>query len=294
MTKKLSAGKVVSTLILILVSIICILPFIVVLSSSLSSEESLVRDGYSFIITELSFNAYTYMLKDAGRFLNAYGLTILTTFIGTLIALTISLLLSYGLSIRNLPFGNVLAFLVLFTMLFNGGTVPMYFVWTQLFHVKNTLVGLIIPRLLVSAFYVTIMRNFFRNSIPEELKESARIDGAGELRIFIKVVMPLSIPIIATIGLLIGVGYWNEWLNGLYFVTDTKLYTIQNLLNRMLKDTQFLMNSTAGVDGISWADIPGKALKMAVAVVGALPIMAVFPFFQKYYVKGLTVGSVKG
>lgn len=291
---KINGAKIAGNLILIIVTVICIVPFIVVLSSSFTAERELVQNGYSLLIKDFSLAAYSYILEDGARFIRAYGLTIITTVIGTTGAMVISTLLAYGMSVKNLPFGRGISFFVLFTLLFNGGTVPTYFMWTQIFHVKNTLAGLIIPRLLVSAFYVAIMRNYFRSSIPGDLKESARIDGAGELKIFLKIVVPLSVPMIATIGLLVGVSYWNEWLNGLYYVSDTKWYTIQNLLNRMLKDTQFLMSNTAGTDATALAEMPGRAMKMAVAVIGALPIMAAFPFFQKYYVKGLSVGAVKG
>ena len=291
---KFKAAKIVSTLVLMIVTVLCIVPFVVVISSSLTSESELVRNGYSLLIKNFSLAAYEYVLEDSARFIRAYGLTIITTVLGTAGAMMISTLLAYGMSIKNLPFVQGISFFVLFTLLFNGGTVPTYFMWTQIFHVKNTLVGLIVPRLLVSAFYIAIMRNYFRTSIPGELKESARIDGAGELRIFVKIVAPLSIPMIATIGLLISVSYWNEWLNGLYYVSDTKWYTIQNLLNRMLKDTQFLMSNTSGMDATALTEVPGRAMKMAVAVIGALPIMIAFPFFQKYYVKGLSVGAVKG
>ena len=291
---KFNVAKIIGHVILILVTIICIVPFVVVISSSLTAENELVRNGYSLLIKNFSLGAYAYILDDSARFIRAYGLTIVTTVLGTVGAMVISTLLAYGMSIKGLPFVQGISFFVLFTLLFNGGTVPTYFMWTQVFHVKNTLIGLIVPRLLVSAFYIAIMRNYFRTSIPGELKESARIDGAGELRIFLKIVAPLSIPMIATIGLLIGVSYWNEWLNGLYYVSDTKWYTIQNLLNRMLKDTQFLMSNTAGTDATALAEVPGRAMKMAVAVIGALPIMVAFPFFQKYYVKGLSVGAVKG
>ena len=292
--KNFNLSKIIGSLILIIVTVLCVVPFVIVISSSLTSERELVQNGYSLLIKDFSLSAYTYILEDSARFLRAYGLTIVTTVLGTAGAMILSTLLAYGMSIKGLPFARGISFFVLFTLLFNGGTVPTYFMWTQIFHVKNTLVGLIVPRLLVSAFYIAIMRNYFRTSIPGELKESARIDGAGELRIFLKIVAPLSIPMIATIGLLIGVSYWNEWLNGLYYVSDTKWYTIQNLLNRMLKDTQFMMSNAAGTDATALAELPGRAMKMAVAVIGALPIMVAFPFFQKYYVKGLSVGAVKG
>lgn len=292
--KKLNWTKIIGNIILILVTVVCVVPFLIVISSSLTAERELIQNGYSLWIRDFSLGAYEYIIEDGARFLQAYGLTIVTTLLGTTGAMVISTLLAYGMSVKDLPFVRGISFFVLFTLLFNGGTVPTYFMWTQVFHVKNTLAGLIVPRLLVSAFYVAIMRNYFRTSIPGELKESARMDGAGEFRIFLKIVAPLSVPMIATIGLLIGVSYWNEWLNGLYYVSDTKWYTIQNLLNRMLKDSQFLMSNTTATDATALAELPGRAMKMAVAVVGALPIMVAFPFFQKYYVKGLSVGAVKG
>ena len=207
----------------------------------------------------------------------------------------LTILMAYPLSRREFFGRNVCAFYVFFTMLFNGGLVPTYIMYTRYLHIKNTLWALLIPSLLVSAFYVIMMRTYFNTNIPEAVIEAARIDGAGEWRILFTIVLPMSLPMIATMALLIGLGYWNDWKNGLYYLTDSRLYSIQNMLNQMLKDIQFLKS---GADASAAADLaqdmPSVGIKMAIAVVGALPVMIVYPFFQKYFVKGITIGAVKG
>ena len=182
-------------------------------------------------------------------------------------------------------------------MLFNGGLVPSYIMWTQTFHIKNTLAALLFPSLMMNAFYVIMMRTYFPTNIPDAVIEAARIDGAGELRILSQVVMPMSIPIIATLALLAGLAYWNDWLNGLYYISDDRLFSIQVLLNRMLLDVQFLMSNSDAAKSLQQNEefvLPSTGIRMAVAVMGALPILVVYPFFQKYFVKGIVVGAVKG
>jgi putative aldouronate transport system permease protein len=181
-------------------------------------------------------------------------------------------------------------------MLFNGGLVPSYLMWTRVFNIKNTILALIIPGLLMNAFNVLLMKNFFSTNIPKELIEAAQIDSAGEFRIFLKIILPLSLPIMATIGLFTGLAYWNDWINGLYYVTDSSLFSIQVLLSRILSDIQFLLSRTTsnGVNTSNISSIPSVSIRMAIAVLGIIPIMIIFPFFQKYFVKGMTVGSVKG
>lgn len=177
-------------------------------------------------------------------------------------------------------------------MLFSGGLVPTYIVYSNYFHIKDTIFALIVPGMLMNAFNVILVRNFFTNSIPKELKESARLDGAGEMRVLFQIVLPLSTPIMATIGLMTALGYWNNWQNGLYYLTDTKLYTIQNILNDINTSVQFL--ATNSVQGVRFGDIPSTTVRMAIAVIGVLPMIIAYPFFQKYFVKGLTLGGVKG
>nr|WP_309119234.1 carbohydrate ABC transporter permease [Paenibacillus sp.] len=278
-----------------LLAILCILPFLLLVSSSLTSQASIIQDGYSFIPKELSFEAYSYLWNDASRIARAYGITILVTLIGTSISLAITSLLAYPLSRRDLPMRNAVTFFIFFTMLFNGGLVPLYLVYTQLFDLKNTIWALIFPLLLTNAFYVIIMRTFFQTTIPNEVIESGKIDGAGELRIFVKIVLPLSLPILATIGLFQTINYWNDWFNGLIFLTDSKLYSVQNLLNRILLDVQYLASLDFGAaQGDLTAGIPTETIRLAIAVIGVIPILVIYPFFQGFFVKGLTVGAVKG
>jgi putative aldouronate transport system permease protein len=265
------------------------------MSSSLTSEEALLREGYNFFPKEFSFAAYEYLINQSSVIVRAYGITVFVTVIGTVVSLAMTSLLAYGLSRRDLPFRNALAFFVFFTLLFNGGLVPTYLVYTQLFDVKNTIWALIVPGLLMNGFNVLLMRTFFITSIPEPVIESARIDGAGELRTFISIILPLSLPILATVGLLQTIHYWNDWFNGLIYITDPSLFSIQNLLNRMISDIQFLANSNLGdSSNLSLAEVPSTAVRMAIAVIGILPLIVAYPFFQKYLVKGIALGSVKG
>ena len=278
--------------IMILMVVVCLYPFAIMFMSSFASEASIIKYGYNLIPKEFGMDAYDYLLKRPMLIIRSYSITLVTTAIGTVVGLLMSIFLAYGLSIRNLPGRSALAFYVFFTMLFSGGLVPTYIMWSQWFHIKNTLWALIVPRMMVNAFQVIVMRSYFQANIPDELKEAARIDGASEFRILFQIVLPVAKPIIATIGLMIALGYWNDWMNGLYYVTDSKLFSIQQLLNRILSDAQYLSQNTDNVEVST--TIPTNSLKMALAAVGSLPLMVLLPFFQKYYVKGLTIGALKG
>ncbi|WP_160720480.1 carbohydrate ABC transporter permease [Bacillus sp. USDA818B3_A] len=285
----------VSHIVLIILAAGSIIPFIILLSSSLSDEASILKEGYSFIPKEVSFAAYDYLLANSSSILRAYGITVFVTVFGTFVSLAMTAFLAYGLSRRDLPYKNVFAFIVFFTLLFNGGLVPTYLVYTQVFDIKNTIWALIVPGLLMNGFNVLLMRTFFMTSIPEPVIESARMDGAGEFRTFFSIVLPLSLPILATIGLLQTIIYWNDWFNGLVYITEPSLFSIQNILNRMLSDIQFLATSNLGSNtSTAAAQIPTTAVRMAIAVIGILPILIAYPFFQKYLVKGIALGSVKG
>ncbi|MEH7336556.1 carbohydrate ABC transporter permease [Neobacillus drentensis] len=287
--------QLVSHIFLIVLAAGSIIPFIILLSSSLTGEKVILKDGYSFFPREFSFAAYEYLLNNSASILRAYGITIFVTVFGTVVSLAITAFLAYALSRRDLPYRNVFAFFVFFTLLFNGGLVPTYLVYTQIFDLKNTIWALIVPGLLMNGFNVLLMRTFFITSIPEPVIESARMDGAGEFRTFFSIILPLSLPILATIGLLQTIHYWNDWFNGLIYITDPQLFSIQNILNRMLADIQFLVTSDLGSNASQAAsEIPSTGVRMAIAVVGVLPILIAYPFFQKYLVKGIALGSVKG
>lgn len=294
MVQKNRLFQVVGHMIMIILCLLCILPFIMLISSSITSETSLIREGYSFLPRDIDFTAYEYLFTRSSAIGRGYLITIGVTVVGTVINLFLTTLLAYPLSRRNLPHRNVFAFLVYFTMLFNGGIVPSYIMWTQYFHIKNTYAALVVPNLMLGAFYVIMMRTNFQANIPDAVIEAARIDGAGEWRILSQIVLPMSLPIIATLTLMVGLHYWNDWVNGLYYISKDKFYSLQVLLTRMLQDVQYLMSGAGGNTGDLAANMPSTGIKMAVAVVGAIPVLMVYPFFQRYFVKGITVGAVKG
>lgn len=280
-----------SHVVMVVLSLAAILPFVLLVIASFTDNAVAVSEGFSFWPSKWSTDAYEYIVNERATLLRAYGITILVTLIGTSVGLMITTMLAYTLSNDELPGRKVLTFFVVLTMLFNGGLVPTYLIYTNVFHIKDTLLALIVPSLLMSGFNVVLIRNYFATGVPKSLYEAARIDGAGEIYIFARIALPLSKPILATVGLLMGIAYWNDWQNGLYYLNDTKLYSIQNILNRINENISFIAsNSTSGV---KIADLPTNTIRMAIAVVGILPIVCIYPFFQEYFVKGIAVGAVK-
>lgn len=292
MVGKNKAIHIVADVVLTLLSLCVVIPFILLISSSMTAEHALIKNGYSFIPSEIDFSAYKMLLGGSSSILHGYLVSFVITFVGTVSSLTITTLFAYPLSRKDLPGRNFLAFFLFFTMLFNGGLVSSYMMWTQIFHIKNTIWALLLPNLLMSGFNVIMMRTYFTSNIPDAVIDAARIDGAGEFTLLARVILPMSLPILATVGLLVGLGYWNDWLNGLYYVNDDRLYSVQVMLNKMLLNAE-AMKKAAAV-GVMSGPMPSTGMKMAVAVLGALPIMVLYPFFQRYFVKGITVGAVKG
>lgn len=285
----------VATVILAIMVIIAMLPILLIVIASLSSESSLIRNGYSYWPEVWSLDAYYYMVKQGVTIARSYGVSFLVTIGGTVLSVILTTMLAYPISRKTFRFRNVLAFFVFFTMLFNGGIVPSYIMWTRFFGIKDTIWALIIPNYLVTAFNVILVKNYFSNSIPDSLIEAAQIDGASEFRIFTKIMMPLAVPTVATISLFTGLCYWNDWTNGLYYVSNEKLYSIQLLLMKIMNNVQALrVNSNAALLGTGTVDLPGTSIRMAMAVVGILPILLIYPFVQKYLVRGVVVGAVKG
>ena len=228
----------------------------------------------------------------------AYGITIFVTIVGTAVNLAMSSLLAYPLSVKGLPYRRAITFFVFFTMLFNGGLVPTYLMYVNYFHIKNTLGALIIPGLLLSANNVLMIRSYFNTSIPDALFEAAKIDGAGHMKIFTNITLPLGKPILVTMGLFSALGYWNDWTNGLYYLSGNdgqKLYSIQNLLNQMITDIQYLASGkVTGNIGAEVAKLPTTSIRMAIAFIAMLPLFIIYPFLQKYFAEGITLGAVKG
>ena len=288
--------KVITNTVMILLCLCCVLPFLLLIGSSLSSDASLLKYGYRFIPREFSTAAYDYLFGAKEILVRAYGMTILVTAIGTIANITLTMLIAYPLSRKDMPGRGVLSFFVFFTMLFHGGMVPSYIIWTQIFHIKDTIWGQILPNYMLSAFNIIMMRTYFTTNIPGEIIDASRIDGASELQILGKIVLPLSKPIVSTIALMTALVYWNDWTNGLYYITrNTKLYTIQNVLNTMVSNAQFLATqANAGQLLQAGGAIPNVSTRMAVAVIAVIPILIIYPFFQKSFVKGIVIGGVKG
>lgn len=278
--------------VLILLTLVAIVPFVLLIIASFTDNNVAITEGFSFFPSKWSTDAYQYIVNEKDTMLRAYGITIVVTLIGTTLGLLISVMLAYSLANSDLPGRNFMTFFVTLTMLFNGGLVPTYLIYTNVFHIKDTLAALIVPNLLMNGFNVILIRNYFATGIPTVLYEAARIDGASEFYIFYRIALPLSKPILATVGLLMGIAYWNDWQNGLYYLNDTSLYSIQNILNRINENISFLAsNSTSGV---KISDLPTSTIRMAIAVIGILPIVCIYPFFQEYFVRGIAVGAVKG
>ncbi|MCI9625006.1 MAG: carbohydrate ABC transporter permease [Lachnospiraceae bacterium] len=280
----------VAYIVMILVGIIVIVPFVILFVSSITNETVLLKEGYSLIPKRLSMQAYSYIWKSKNTILRAYFTTIVITFIGTTINVLITTMIAYPLSLSYLPGRKILSFVVLFTMLFSGGLVPTYMNYTTILGIKNTYLALLLPNLMFSAVNCIIVRTYFQGNIPVELYESAQIDGASEFRIFGSIVIPLGKPILVTIAIFAGLGYWNDWMNGLYYVTDQRMYTIQQLLNVMIQNIQYL--TQYGQSG--GENLPSISLRMAIAFVAMLPIIVLYPFLQKYFEAGITFGAVKG
>ncbi len=282
---------------MVLVALMAFLPFLLVFMSSITEESTLVLNGYSFVPEKTSLYAYRYILSNGDTIFRAYGVTILVALIGTTLNVTMSAALAYPLSLKNLPARRFFSFYVLFTLLFNGGLVPTYLLYTNFFHIKNTIWALIVPSLMLHTMNVLLMRSYFSANIPTELLEAAEIDGAGQFRIFATIVVPLGKPIVVTMGLFAGLTYWNDWTNGLYYLVGRngeKLYSIQNLLNKVVSDIQYLSSSTVGNSAELLGKLPTVSIRMAIAFVAMLPILVLFPFLQRYFIGGITQGAVKG
>lgn len=298
MLKKMTDTKrfqLIATFILVILTILSLAPILLIVIASFTSESVLVSDGYTYIPRAFSFDAYYYMIKQGTLILRAYGVSFFVTIVGTVTSVLLTAMIAYPMSRKNFRYRNILAFFIFFTMLFNGGVVPAYMMWSKFFHIKNTLFALIIPNYLVTAFNIFLVRNYYVNNIPDSLIESAQIDGATELKIFFRIMLPLAVPTVATISLFTALMYWNDWVNALYYITKPQYYGIQNLLIRIMDNIQYLKSGTvSSILGTGNIELPGTSVRMAMAVVGILPIVIIYPFVQKYFIKGVVVGAIKG
>jgi len=270
-----------------------VLPLVLLFLSSITDEKVLVANGYSFIPEKFSLAAYEYIIQQASTIWRAYGITIFVTLAGTAGSLFLASLTAFPISIPELPGRNVISFFVFFTMLFSGGLVPSYIMWTTIFGIRNTIYAYLLPNFLLSAFNIILIRTFFQTNIPGEIYDAAKIDGASYMKIYWKIVLPLGKPILAAVGLFTALTYWNDWTNGLYYISDPKLLSIQTLLNRMVQDIKALTANSAASSG-TLLHIPQVSIRMAIAFVAILPILMIYPFLQKYFASGIMLGAVKG
>ncbi|CAH1209995.1 MULTISPECIES: carbohydrate ABC transporter permease [Paenibacillus] len=275
----------------------CIMPLVLVIIVSFSDEKGVLIHGYNFIPEAWSLEAYKFMFKDWHQILRSFGISVFLATVGTAISLVMMSLYAYPISRSDFPHRSFFSFFMFFTMLFNGGLVPWYLVYTQMLDLKNTIAALMLP-LLVSAFFVLLLRTFFANSIPMPLIEAAKIDGAGEVRIFSQIIIPLSLPVLASVGLFQVLNYWNDWFLSLVFISGSKNINLQFMMYKTMLDIQFLTSNVQASQGLSQAggmlQLPTETVRMAMAVLGIGPIVFAYPFFQKYFKKGLTVGAIKG
>ena len=289
--------NLISHTVMILVTVMAVLPFVLVFLSSVTEENTLVLNGYSFFPEKFSLYAYEYIVMKGKKIFRAYAVTLFVTVVGTSINVMISAMLAYPLSLKDLPGKRIFTFYVVFTLLFNGGLVPTYLMYTSAFNVKNTIFALIVPNLLMHTMNVLLMRTYYSTSIPTELFEASEIDGASQFKIFGSIILPLGKPIAVTMALSSGLSYWNDWTNGLYYLTGydgEKLYSIQNFLNKVVTDIQYLNSSQVGSNSDILAKLPTVSVRMAIAFVAMIPILVLFPFLQKYFSKGIAMGAVKG
>lgn len=292
---KLSTGwNVLFNLIAGIFAFACVFPFLFVTIISFTDEKTLAANGYWIIPEKWSLEAYRYVFKAGDQLLRSYGITITVTVVGTIVSLVLTALFAYAISRKSFKYRHFFGFFAFFTMLFNGGLVPTYIVVTQLLDMKDTLWALILP-LAGNAFYIMIMRTFFVTSVPEAIIESGKIDGAGEFGIFIKLILPLSLPGLATIGLFSTLGYWNDWFNALLYIDNPDLVPLQSMLMRIENSMQFLLQNTNNPSLSTGAlqSLPADTSRMAMVVLATGPIIFAYPFFQRYFIQGLTIGAVK-
>ena len=294
MKKDISIGpKIAIYIVLVVFCLLCVIPIITVISISFSSDLEIAKTGYGFLPKGFTLDAYRFVFKDAAAILRSYAVTIIVTVIGLVLGLIFNAMIAYVLSRQDYRFNKQLTVFLIIPMVLSGGLVPSYIWNTQYLHLKNTIWVMILP-LMIVPWFIVLLRTFFRQ-IPTSLIEAATVDGAGEMTIFVRVILPLAKPALATVGMFITLNYWNDWFQALMYIDERELYNLQYRLYIMMRDVQeMIRNSAVSGMGISVADMPTESMRMAMCVVAAGPMLVVFPFFQKYFVKGLTVGGVKG
>lgn len=283
--------NIISVVLLSLLTLFCTLPFWLILSGSFTSQDSILTDGYRLLPKIFSLEAYQFLFKAPEDMLHAYGVTIFVTAVGTFSSMIVTSMAAYVLSSRDFTYRNTVSFFFYFTTVFGGGLVPWYIFNMKYLHFKNNYISLILPTL-VNVTYLLILKSYMAN-IPEAVFESARLDGANDWTIYRHIALPLSKAGLATVGLFIALNYWNDWYAAMLYIDDDRMYPLQYYLNDILNKSQGMMNAAARA-GIPSAQVPSEPVKLAMTVVATGPIVLLYPFLQKYFVKGVTIGAVKG
>ncbi len=287
---------VISTL-LTLTSLLIVLPLILVVIISFSSAESIVFNGYTFFPSKFTLDAYKNLAKTGAQIKNSYIITVFYTFTGTALSLFVMSMFSFVLAQKKFPARKALTFYVFFTMLFSSGLVPSYIMNVRYLHLNDTIWIFLLPGI-VNAFYIIILRTFIQTTIPDSLIEAATIDGANDFTIYYKIVLPLSKAGLATIGLFSLVGRWNDWFTGMLYIENPKLIPLQTMLYKIQKDIEFIKSNAEISDSVMGLELlrsmPTESTRMAITIIATIPILFAYPFFQRYFIKGLTIGSVKG
>lgn len=288
---KIKFGKIVIHIVVSILAFLCLIPFIMIISGSLSDEKDIVINGFEIIPRHININAYKVLFVNVDAILNAYKITTIVTITGTILSLLICSMAGYAISRRNVKGGKFLSFFILLTLLLNGGMVPWYIICVNYLHLKDKIIALIIPYV-ANAWYIFLLKNYFKE-IPEAIHESAKIDGASEYVIFFKIILPLSTPALATVGLFASLGYWNDWWLGLMLIDKSNLQPVQLLLRAIEGNVDFLKSLSKGSAAVL-SNIPSEGVKMAICVITIGPIIFLYPFLQKFFIKGIMIGAVKG
>ncbi len=289
-----TSTNIVFNLVFLILAVMCVIPLLFVFSISITDEEVLRTNGYQLVPQVLSASAYEFLWNERITILRATIMSVVVTVVGTVISIALNTSMGYVVSRRNFKLRKIYTWMLFIPMVFNGGMLASYVVVNNILKLNNNIWALILP-LACSAFSVTICRTFFRMTVPDSIIESAKIDGAGQFRIWSQIVLPISKPVMATIGMFAAFGYWNDWFQASLYIQDTKKQTLQSLLNQMQKNIEYIANNPYG--GLSLQEyklsMPTESVRMAIAIVIIVPIACTYPFFQKYFISGLTVGSVK-
>ena len=284
-------SKIFFYIIVAVFALICLFPFTLMVTSSFMNEKEILTEGFKLIPDEWSFSAYEFLFRTPKKLIDAYGVTILTAVVGTLMGLLCMSMAGYVLCRKDFRYRNQISFFIYFTTLFSGGLIPSYLLMVNGLHLKDSIWAMILPAIM-SPWSIFLMRNFMK-SVPDSLYESASIDGAGDFRIFWQIFLPLAKPALATVGLFLVLGYWNQWYGAMLYIESPEKYPLQYFLQKIINQANITLLIQQGIT-INTQDMPSESIKMATAVVATGPIILVYPFVQKYFVSGMTVGAVKG